>query len=314
MLELVNITYAYGTKTAVASFSLCLEKQAHLAILGPSGCGKTTLLNLIAGLLSPSSGQLRFEGKDITTIAANARHFALMFQDFALFPHLTVIQNVMFGLRARGLSKRKAQESAQAILADFGLALHAKQTIWHLSGGEQQRVALARALVTQPRLLLLDEPFSKLDPILSTTLQQECLERVARAGCNMIFVTHNCDEAFSLADRIALMCDGKLVQMGTTEQVLAAPCNPWVARFIGYQNVSEQRVIPEAAIHLGDSYPSAAIKSIQFQREGVRLELHSLWGTLFVTLTAREQQQFNQSIKLGKKIGLGVNEEKIIYF
>lgn len=314
MLELVDVTYCFDDTPAIDHITLTLAHQERLAILGPSGCGKSTLLKTIAGLFIPTRGHLYYAGNEITYQPAETRYFALMFQDFALFPHLSVQHNVMFGLIERGMPKKQAQQRVHAILNDFGLTRYSNATIWQLSGGEQQRVALARALVTHPRLMLLDEPFSNLDPILSETLRTECMTRIAALECGMILVTHNRHEAFTLADRVAIMQNGRIVQIGTPKQLLAAPASPWLARFIGYRNVTEHGVIPETAIQLGHPYPAATITNIEYHVEGFQLHLQSPWGPLVVTLSPREWAQIGAPLMPGGQLGVGVDETMMIRF
>ena len=184
-----------------------------VAILGPSGSGKSTLLKMIAGLEPPDAGCIHFAGQDITYEAPERRHFALMFQDFALFPHLDVVDNVAFGLVEQRVPRAVARQQALDLLALFGLVAHARQKIWKLSGGEQQRVALARALITQPRLLLLDEPFSALDAELRSSLRDEFRQRLDSANMTTLLVTHDESEARAMARRGYRLIDGKLVTL-----------------------------------------------------------------------------------------------------
>ena len=191
---------------------LCLRVDAGqtVALLGASGSGKSTLLAMLAGLESPDAGQVRLDGQDITRWPPERRRFALMFQDFALFPHLDVQDNVAFGLVEQRVARPLARQRAFELLSLFGLAAHARQKIWKLSGGEQQRVALARALITQPRLLLLDEPFSALDAELRSTMRDEFSQRIKAAGMATLLVTHDETEARAMAQRGFRLQSGKL--------------------------------------------------------------------------------------------------------
>lgn len=218
MLELKNIyktlTDAQGnTRPLAQGIALQVQSGETVAILGASGSGKSTLLKIIAGLELPSSGQVFFDGKDLANIPAHQRGFAMMFQDFALFPHLNVQDNVAFGLVERGLSKRVARLQANEMLGVFGLAQHAQQKVWRLSGGEQQRTGLARALITQPRLLLLDEPFSALDADLRSQLRQEFSERIRASTIATLLVTHDAQEARAMASQGWQLQAGALIRL-----------------------------------------------------------------------------------------------------
>ena len=218
MLELVAVHKTFRDP-AGAAWPLADDLHLHVpagesvAILGPSGSGKSTLLKMIAGLEAPDAGRILFAGQDITHEAPERRHFALMFQDFALFPHLDVVDNVAFGLVEQRLPRAVARKKALELLAVFGLVAHAQQQVWKLSGGEQQRVALARALITLPRLLLLDEPFSALDAELRSSLRDEFRQRLASAAMTTVLVTHDEAEARAMAQRGYRLLEGKLVSL-----------------------------------------------------------------------------------------------------
>ena len=215
MLELKGLRKTFNDQAGghwllADGLDLALAAGETVAILGPSGSGKSTLLKMIAGLESLDAGQVIFDSVDITRQAPERRRFALMFQDFALFPHLNVQDNVAFGLIEKRLPRRAARQRAFDLLALFGLQGHARQKVWKLSGGEQQRVALARALITEPRLLLLDEPFSALDAELRATLRDEFRQRITDAGMTTLLVTHDESEARALARRGYRLQGGKL--------------------------------------------------------------------------------------------------------
>ena len=210
MLELKNISKKYQSRMLADDLSLTIAAGETVALLGPSGNGKSTLLKIIAGLELPDAGTVWMDEQDISPLPPERRGFALMFQDFALFPHLSVLDNVAFGLIEQRVSKALARERALAMLTLFGLADHARHRIWTLSGGEQQRVALARALITGPRALLLDEPFSALDAELRSKLQQEFRQRISSAGMATLLVTHDEAEARAMAGRGMRLVDGRL--------------------------------------------------------------------------------------------------------
>lgn len=210
MLELQSITKHYGARLLADQLSLQVAEGEIVALLGPSGSGKSTLLKIAAGLEEAESGSVWFDAQDITQLPPERRGFALMFQDFALFPHLDVRDNVAFGLVEQRVKKAEARQRAEAMLARFGMATHARQRVWTLSGGEQQRVALARALITAPRALLLDEPFSALDAALRQGLQAEFRQRIFEAGMAAVLVTHDEAEARAMATRGLRLVDGRL--------------------------------------------------------------------------------------------------------
>ncbi len=211
MLELRAIAQAFGARTVLAGVDLHVAAGQTVAILGASGSGKSTLLKIVAGLQMPAAGQVYIDGQDMMHTPPERRGCALMFQDFALFPHLNVLDNVAFGLVEQGLKRRQAREQAQAMLERFGLAAFSPRRVWLLSGGEQQRVALARALITKPRVLLLDEPFSALDASLRESLRQEFHTRIGQAGMASVLVTHDETEARAMATRAFRLQDGILM-------------------------------------------------------------------------------------------------------
>lgn len=218
MLELQAITKTWRTpggkqRLLLNDLSLQVPQGKTVALLGPSGSGKSTLLKIIAGLEAPDAGRVLFDGQDITNLPPEQRKFALMFQDFALFPHLSVQDNVAFGLIEQGQRRATARAQAVEMLQRFGLGAHTGARVWQLSGGEQQRVALARALITAPRLLLLDEPFSALDADLRLSLRAEFQARIAASGMAVLWITHDEAEARSVGARGFRVVDGALQQL-----------------------------------------------------------------------------------------------------
>lgn len=210
MLELRQLRKLWQSRTLLQDLSLTVGAGETVAILGPSGCGKSTLLSLVAGLEPPDAGSVCLDGADITRLAPERRRFALMFQDFALFPHLDVQDNVAFGLVEQGMRRAQARTQAVEMLARFGMADFARARVVRLSGGEQQRVALARALITAPRVLLLDEPFSALDAQLRVQLRDEFMRHIAQQKMTTLLVTHDEAEARAMATRGYQLCDGAL--------------------------------------------------------------------------------------------------------
>jgi putative spermidine/putrescine transport system ATP-binding protein len=236
-LQLDKLTLAYGDTVAVKDLDLTIRKGELVALLGPSGCGKTTTMRSIAGLLNPSSGRITLDGADITRVSANKRNVGLVFQSYALFPHLTVYENVAFGLRLKGVSGKQLDDKVTASIKSVGLASFAARKPGELSGGQQQRVALARSMVMEPKVLLLDEPLSNLDARLRLEMRAE-LQRVQKeTGVTMIFVTHDQIEALALADRIVVMLNGGIEQIGTPEEIYNKPVSAFVADFVGFENV-----------------------------------------------------------------------------
>ena len=213
MLELRNLSKQWDHRPLLANVSLDVGSGETVALLGASGSGKSTLLKMVAGLETPESGSVWFDGADITDLPPERRGFALMFQDFALFPHLNVQDNVAFGLVEQGVGKAAAREQAREILQRFGLGDQANARVWTLSGGEQQRVALARALITKPRALLLDEPYSALDAMLREQLRNEFREHIEAAGMTAILVTHDEQEARAMAQHAWSLVGGQLQRL-----------------------------------------------------------------------------------------------------
>ncbi|GIL39268.1 ABC transporter ATP-binding protein [Roseiterribacter gracilis] len=236
-LRLHDVTLRYGRTIAVEKLNLAVSAGEFVALLGPSGCGKTTTMRAIAGLLKPSAGRIVIDGADVTRVAPNKRDVGLMFQSYALFPHLTVFENVAFGLRLRKLPDADIKTRAIQALASVGLAGTEEKLPKELSGGQQQRVALARAIVVRPRLLLLDEPLSNLDARLRLEMRSEITRLQRELNLPMIYVTHDQVEALALADRIIVMRAGRIEQDGTPEVIYAKPRNEFVARFVGFETI-----------------------------------------------------------------------------
>jgi len=232
-LRLENLTKRFDGTTAVDRLSLTIERGEMLALLGPSGSGKTTTLRLLAGFETPDQGRVIVEGEDVTRVEPVARRFGMVFQHYALFPHLDVGENLAFGLESLGVGGEELQRRVARALALVDLAGFERRRIGQLSGGQQQRVALARALAPEPRVLLLDEPLSNLDPSLRERTRREIRDLIRRVGITTVLVTHEQDEAFDLGDRVAVLRNGRLEQVGTPEDLYAAPVNEFVAEFVG---------------------------------------------------------------------------------
>ncbi|MBR0666182.1 ABC transporter ATP-binding protein [Roseomonas hellenica] len=241
-LTLERLTKRYGGFTAVVDASLTVEQGQFLTLLGPSGSGKTTILMMIAGFVAPSEGRILLDGRDITVLPPEKREFGMVFQGYALFPHMTVAENIAFPLRVRGLARADRDARVRATLDLVQLTQFAERRPTQLSGGQQQRVALARALVFDPALLLLDEPLSALDKKLRAELQEELKTLHRRIGRTFVNVTHDQEEAMSLSDRVAILNHGKLVQMGGPVELYERPRTRFVADFLGKSNMISARV------------------------------------------------------------------------
>jgi spermidine/putrescine ABC transporter ATP-binding subunit len=240
-----NLVKRYGDVTAVSGVSLEVAAGDFVALLGPSGCGKTTVLRSIAGIVEPDEGEILLNGESLVGRPIHSRGAALVFQNYALFPHLSVFENVAFGLRMRRVARNELQRRVDEALNLVRLDALAKRLPGELSGGQQQRVALARALVIRPSLLLLDEPLSNLDARLREEMRGEVRRLQRELGVTAVLVTHDIEEAFSVADRIAVMHEGRIVQTGTPSEIYAAPTSRLVAEFVGHANLFEADTVEE---------------------------------------------------------------------
>ncbi len=247
LIEIDRVTKSFGAYTAVTQTSLTIARGEFLAIMGSSGCGKTTLLRMLAGLEEPSSGEIRLDGVLQNGLPAWERDLPLVWQSLALFPFLSVLDNVSFGLKMRGMAKAERHAKSQVWLKKLELEEFAQRNVSQLSGGQRQRVALARALVTEPKVLLLDEPLSALDAHLSVRMQALLRSLQRELGITFIYVTHSQTEAFSMADRVVVMSRGKVEQIGAPKDIYRHPANRFVAEFIG--NVNIFRGLVEAVAH-----------------------------------------------------------------
>lgn len=255
-LRIEALTVRYGAHVAVTELALCLAPGELLALVGPSGCGKSSLLRAVAGLVA-AEGRVFARGQRIDDLPTHRRGVGVVFQDHALFPHLTLFDNVAFGLVEAGMTRNQRQPRVDHWLARIGLNGRARDSVDRLSGGERQRVALARTLAPEPALVLLDEPFASLDPSLRTRLSRDVSGWLRELGSAALFVTHDLDEALALADRVAVMRDGRLVQIAPPEALMRDPTDPWTARFLGHRNVWEGA----AAANLPGQAPAAMLLS-----------------------------------------------------
>jgi putative spermidine/putrescine transport system ATP-binding protein len=292
-VELASASKRYGSTIAVDSVSLVIPDGSYCCLLGPSGCGKTSTLRLIAGHEMLSGGDIRIGDKVVNDLPPVERGTAMMFQSYALFPHLTCVDNVAFSLRVRGVAKEERREKAMRQLERVHMERYAERLPAQLSGGQQQRVALARALLTNPKVLLLDEPLSALDPFLRGRVREELKRIQADLGLTFIHVTHSQDEAMALADLVVVMSDGKIAQAGGPRDVFNAPGTPFVARFIGGHNVLPGDLLGlgggEWALRVdraslrapqpGEIGFEAAVRLVEYQGTNVQVHLRGPAGT-----------------------------------
>ena len=279
-LSLKNISKSFDSTRAVNDVSLDVAQGEFFGLLGPSGCGKTTTLRMIAGLEKPDSGSIEFEDKDITHLAPERRGFGMVFQNYALFPHLNVFENVAFGLRARHKTKEEMRVRVTSALDLVQLPGYEKRRVDELSGGQQQRVAIARAIAIEPALLLFDEPLSNLDVSLREETRRELRELVNRLRLTAVYVTHDQEEAYALCDRISVMVGGRIMQTGRPRELYEKPAEISVARFLGRNNLIK-------AMRLSSSKASDA-------------EFKTLEGghKLHLSLSPNELQPLNQPVVL----------------
>lgn len=242
LIEIDRVTKRFGDYTVVTETSFNIERGEFLAIMGSSGCGKTTVLRMLAGLEQASSGEIRLDGKSQNGLPPWERDLPLVWQSLALFPFLSVLDNVAFGLKMRGVAKNERHARAHTWLKKLELGEFAQRTVSQLSGGQRQRVALARALVTEPKVLLLDEPLSALDAHLSVRMQALLRSLQRELGITFVYVTHSQTEAFSMADRVVVMSRGKVEQIGAPKDIYRQPANRFVAEFIGNVNIFRGKV------------------------------------------------------------------------
>ena len=285
-LQVQSVSKKFGSDTVVSDLNLSIRRQEFFALLGSSGCGKSTLLRIMAGLETPTQGRILLDGQDITDVPAHQRPVNMMFQSYALFPHMNVTANIAYGLKREGRAKSEITERVAEVLDLVQMHSHARHMPAQLSGGQQQRVALARSLVKQPKLLLLDEPMSALDKQIRQKTQFELGSILYKVGVTCVMVTHDQEEAMTMADRLAVMSEGRIVQIGSPEQVYETPSTQFAAEFIGSTNVfagvlSDRRgqVVCadfEAPLDLGEMEQSAKIGQalrVSVRPERIRMQL-----------------------------------------
>jgi len=292
-IELVALTKRYGEAVAVDSINLRIPAGTYCCLLGPSGCGKTTTLRMMAGHEEASEGDVILGSENITHLPPAARGTAMMFQSYALFPHLDCTDNVAFSLKMRGVDKDTRRTRAREVLGRVQMEPYAGRLPSQLSGGQQQRVALARALITDPQVLLLDEPLSALDPFLRIKMREELKTLQTRLGISFIHVTHSQDEAMALADLVVVMNGGKIEQAGTAREVFNRPASSFVAKFIGGHNV-----LPAAVARATGDAPLVAIRAdrMTVQAGGSEAGASSLRGV------ARSVEYLGSTVQVGIEV------------
>ncbi len=288
-VELAGVVKSFGAHRALNSIDLAIKPGEFVALLGPSGCGKTTALRALSGLEGIDEGRILIDGEDVADVPTNKRDMGMVFQSYSLFPHMTVTENVEFGLRMRRVGAGERRGRAAEALDMVGLAHLGARFAHQLSGGQQQRVALARALVTRPRVLLLDEPLSALDAKVRVQLRDEIRRIQTELGITTVFVTHDQEEALAVADRVAVMRDGVIEQIGTPEELYTTPASAFVADFVGLSNrVAGQIVAGRAVVHgvalelLGDA-PLTGDVTVYIRPEDVALADKGIPATVVAT-------------------------------
>jgi len=286
-LNFSGVSKAFGQVIALDDFNLTLQQGELVTLLGPSGCGKTTALRIAAGFERPNSGSVFVKDKDVTSLPAHTRNMGMVFQNYSLFPHMTVAENVGFGLRVRGVDAAERDMLVVEAVSRVRLAGLEGRYPHQLSGGQQQRVALARALVFQPEVLLLDEPLSALDAKVREELRDEIRTLQRDAGIGAIFVTHDQDEALNISDRVCVMKDGKIQQIGSPRDIYLRPVNGFVARFIGAMNVIDIQFSPQnkpliAGVELDSSVtgPVGSVAQILVRPDAVSLCQRGTFGSI----------------------------------
>lgn len=320
-IQIQNLVKVFGTgksaATAVDQLSLTIEPGELFFLLGPSGCGKTTLLRMIAGFIDPTAGTVAFNGKDVTHEAPNKRNTGMVFQSYALWPHMTVAQNVAFGLNVRKVANPEKDQRVLDALAAVQMEEYADRKPTQLSGGQQQRVALARALVIKPDVLLLDEPLSNLDAKLRNDLRLQIRQICKDSGITTVYVTHDQKEALSMADRVALLRKGQIVQLGTPRELYRAPNTRFVAEFLGETNLIEAKLVDHTETNstyqidagtfagpaptTGEAQTKSEHNLLSVRPEAIRLrpsgEANTLAGTVLETTYLGETAQHLVEVK-----------------
>ena len=304
-LSLKNISKKYKDKEILKNISFDIKEGELVCILGPSGCGKTTLLNIIGGFVSDYSGDVLLSDENINNIPPEKREIATVFQSYGLFTHKNVIDNVSYGLKLLKIDKHMREKRAQDMLEKVGLAGYEKKKIKELSGGEQQRVAIARSMVLNPKLLLLDEPLSNLDVHLRDVMRKEIKRIQKQFGVTMIIVTHDQEDAFKLADRVIVINEGHIEQIGTPEELYKKPKNNFISSFIGENNIIDENLIirPEEISIKLDSSGEGKVVDVTYLGATVEYIVETPDGNTLKVLTMSTVERFNN----GDKVSIQIN-------
>ena len=304
-LSLKNISKKYKDKEILNNISFDIKEGELVCILGPSGCGKTTLLNIIGGFISDFSGDVLLSDENINNIPPEKREIATVFQSYGLFTHKNVIDNVSYGLKLLKVDKNTRENRAKEMLEKVGLAGYEKKKIKELSGGEQQRVAIARSMVLNPKLLLLDEPLSNLDVHLRDVMRKEIKRIQKQFGVTMIIVTHDQEDAFKLADRVIVINEGHIEQIGTPEELYKEPKNNFISSFIGENNIIDESLVirPEEISIKLDSSGEGKVADVTYLGATVEYLVETPDGNILKVLTISTAERFN----IGDKVSVRIN-------
>ena len=304
-LSLKNISKKYKDKEILKNISFDIKEGELICILGPSGCGKTTLLNIIGGFISDFSGDVLLSDENINNIPPEKREIATVFQSYGLFTHKNVIDNVSYGLKLLKIDKNTRENRAKEMLEKVGLASYEKKKIKELSGGEQQRVAIARSMVLNPKLLLLDEPLSNLDVHLRDVMRKEIKKIQKQFGVTMIIVTHDQEDAFKLADRVIVINEGHIEQIGTPEELYKEPKNNFISSFIGENNIIDESLVirPEEVSIKLDSSGEGKVVDVTYLGATVEYLVETPDGNTLKVLTMSTAERFN----IGDKVLVQIN-------
>ena len=302
-IDLKEINHYYGKEQVLHDINLTIKEGEFFTLLGPSGCGKTTILRLIGGFMKPSHGKLYVGEKDITNLEPEHRNMGTVFQNYALFPNMTVEENVAYGLKIKKLPKNIIKEKCDKYLELAGMLDYKKKRIDELSGGQQQRVAIARALATEPTMLLLDEPMSNLDVALRVKMREEIREIQQKIGITTLFITHDQQEALAISDKIAVMDKGRVLQVGTPMEVYKNPSNDFVANFVGTSNVISKEEYKSFGIKEDKPYiyvrPEEMILSKDSNKDGfieVKIQKKTFLGQVIEYIVSSNEKEYSVTV------------------
>ena len=320
-IDLKDVNHYYGKEQVLHNINLTIKEGEFFTLLGPSGCGKTTILRLIGGFMKPSSGNIYVGDKDITNLEPEHRNMGTVFQNYALFPNMTVEENVAYGLKIKKLPKNIIKEKCEKYLDLAGMLDYRKKRIDELSGGQQQRVAIARALATEPTMLLLDEPMSNLDVALRVKMREEIREIQQKIGITTLFITHDQQEALAISDKIAVMDKGRVLQVGTPMEVYKNPSNDFVANFVGTSNIIQKEEYENFCIKVDKPYiyvrPEEMILTKENNKDGfikVKIENKTFLGPVIEYIVSHNKKQYlvtvlnrlNDNFKINDSAYLGL--------